>query len=201
MASLSWPNRITVSRIILIAPFVICLLHLQDAAWATAARRGALAIFVLMAITDALDGYVARRLNHETPLGKFLDPLADKLLVIAAVLLLAREGTNVSGYVLPATVVVVALGKDLCVLIGFAIIYIHTGRTCIVPRRLGKLCTTAQLTMLTAVLLAPDLPAILGWLPRALWWLATAMAVAATVDYYRFGQRFMATSLETKNSQ
>lgn len=198
MTALTWPNRITLSRIILIAPFVVCVLSIQDPVWGTAARRGALGILVAMAISDVLDGFLARRLHEETPLGKFLDPLADKLLMVCAVVLLARQNTSVVGCILPSVVVVAAIAKDLAVIVGFCIIYIVTSRACISPRRPGKLCTTAQLAMVFAVLLYPDLPAFLNRLPDVCWWIATGLAVVTTVDYYRFGQRFIASASQAE---
>jgi CDP-diacylglycerol--glycerol-3-phosphate 3-phosphatidyltransferase len=197
MTTLSWPNRITLSRIILVAPFVVCVLNVQDPQWGTAARRAALGILVIMGISDVLDGFLARRLRQETPLGKFLDPLADKLLVICSVVLLARQSTSVPGGILPSIVVVAAIGKDLLVVVGFCIVYLITLRTCISPRRPGKLCTCAQLAMVFAVLLRPDLPSFLRRLPDVCWWTATALAVVAAVDYFRFGQRFVASVAQT----
>jgi CDP-diacylglycerol--glycerol-3-phosphate 3-phosphatidyltransferase len=197
MTTLTWPNRITLSRIILVAPFVVCVLSLQDPQWGQAARRGALAILAVMAVSDVLDGFLARRLRQETPLGRFLDPVADKLLIICAVVLLARQNTSVPGCVLPSIVVVAAIGKDLLVVVGFCIIYIITSRACISPRRPGKLCTCAQLAMVFAALLHPDLPVLLARLPDVCWWTATALAVVSAVDYFRFGQRFVASVSQT----
>jgi len=157
----------------------------------------ALGILVIMGISDVLDGFLARRLRQETPLGKFLDPLADKLLVICSVVLLARQSTSVPGGILPSIVVVAAIGKDLLVVVGFCIVYLITLRTCISPRRPGKLCTCAQLAMVFAVLLRPDLPSFLRRLPDLCWWTATALAVVAAVDYFRFGQRFVASVAQT----
>ena len=197
MTALTWPNRITLSRIILIAPFVVCVLSIQDPQWSRLARRGALAILIVMALSDVLDGFLARRLRQETPLGRFLDPLADKLLTVCSVVLLARQNTSVPGCILPSIVVVAAIGKDLLVVVGFCIIYIITSRAFISPRRPGKLCTCAQLAMVFAVLLYPDLPAFLARLPDICWWIATGLAGVSAVDYFRFGQRFVASAAQT----
>jgi len=128
MTTLNWPNRMTVVRIALIAPFVVCLLSLGDPRWSDTARRAALGIFAVMAVTDGLDGFLARRLRCETPLGRFLDPIADKLLVLCAVVLLAHETTSVPDCILPGFVLVAAIGKDLLVVVGFCIVYIITSR-------------------------------------------------------------------------
>ena len=79
MTWLNWPNRISIARIILVAPLVICLLNL-NAGW-VGWRYFAFGLFVVTACSDGLDGYLARRLNEETPLGRFL---AGKALHLAA---------------------------------------------------------------------------------------------------------------------
>lgn len=199
---LGWPNRITIARILLIAPFVLCLLNLgvQGYGWL---RWVAVSVFALMAISDGLDGFLARRLRAETDLGRFLDPLADKLLITFAVISLAvvgvpgPDGPDAAGapamVTLPNWVAVSAIAKDLLICIGFAVVRLQTGRVHIHPRWAGKACTTVQLLMVLAMLLWLDLPAAARWLPRALWYLATAMAVVATFDYLRIGSRVLSS--------
>lgn len=187
MAWLNWPNRITIARIVLVAPLVICLLNL-NVGW-TGWRGVALTLVLAMGLSDALDGFLARRLNAETPLGKFLDPVADKLLITCAVVLLAIETTAVPGFKLPSWVPVVALGKDLLIVIGFAIVYLTTGEFFLKPRIWGKLCTTVQLIMIAYALIAPNLPAALQDVWPVTYWLASALAIAAVVDYIKVGTR------------
>ncbi|MEN6333654.1 MAG: CDP-alcohol phosphatidyltransferase family protein, partial [Phycisphaerales bacterium] len=107
---LSWPTRITIARILLIAPFVGCMLNTHDPQFSEAARvlvrHIAVVLFFLMAISDAVDGYLARHRGQITKLGTFLDPLADKLLITSASLLLVSERGHVDGWQLPAMVVV-----------------------------------------------------------------------------------------------
>ncbi len=191
MAWLNWPNRITIARITLVAPFVICLLNINSPAW-TAWRHLGLGVFTLMAVSDAFDGFLARRQREETPLGRFLDPVADKLLVACAVVLLATDSTAVPGFRLPSWVPVIALGKDVLTVIGFGLIYATTGRFFIRPRIWGKGCTLVQLVMIAFCLLAPDLPPVCRRLWPALYWLASGLAIVALVDYFRVGNRFAA---------
>ncbi|MFQ5495569.1 MAG: CDP-alcohol phosphatidyltransferase family protein [Phycisphaerae bacterium] len=193
MTWLNWPNRITVARIVLVAPLVICLLNL-NAGWVHW-RHLTLGLVVVMAASDGLDGFLARRLGEETLLGRYLDPVADKLLITCAVVLLAIEATAVPGFLLPSWVPVIAIGKDLLTLIGFALIYATTGAFFVEPRALGKACTLVQLGMILFCLLAPDLPAVLqrAWPP--IYWLASGLAVVAVVDYIRVGNRFAAGRL------
>ena len=190
MTWLNWPNRITIARIILVGPLVICLLNLNSGwgAW----RHIALGVFCLMAVSDALDGYLARRFDEETPLGRFLDPVADKLLVASAVVLLAVDSTAVKDFQLPSWVVVIAVGKEILTVIGFSLVYATTHEFFIKPRIWGKACTLVQLVMIALVLLAPDLPPTLARGLPVFWWLASGLAIVATVDYLRIGNRFAA---------
>lgn len=194
---LGWPNRITITRILLIGPFVVCLLNLNEpgAAWL---RWLAVGIFGVMAASDLLDGYLARRLHDESPLGRFLDPLADKLLITTAVLFLGIVGISDPAGAsdrlrLPNWAVVAAIGKDVFVCLGFAVVYFATGRVFIEPRAPGKLCTVVQLVMVLAMLVAFEAPASLrGPVMMVLWCAATALAVVSAVDYVIVGARLVA---------
>jgi CDP-diacylglycerol--glycerol-3-phosphate 3-phosphatidyltransferase len=195
---LNWANRITILRILLIVPFVSCMLKINDPELASEVRGvmryAAVAIFLVMSGSDVLDGYLARRRGQTTKLGTFLDPTADKLLITCACLLLASARAGVDGFLLPPTVVVVIIGKDILLLTGFLIIYFITERIHIAPARVGKTATGLQLSMVAAILLAPEFSAVLPgwiWFLRLLWWSAAAMAVATTLVYIRQGSRYL----------
>lgn len=195
---LNWANRITILRILLIVPFVSCMLKTNDPALSDGVRNMmryiATVIFLVMAGSDVLDGYLARRKGQTTKLGSFLDPTADKLLVICACLLLASQRAGVKGFLLPPTVVVLIIGKDLLLLIGFVIVYFITSQLCIVPVFVGKTATSLQSSMVAAILLAPEISAILPgwiWFLRFLWWSAAGTAVLATLIYIRNGSRYI----------
>lgn len=190
MAWLNWPNRITITRIALVVPFVICLLNLNEpwGGW----RYLAVVLFVMMALSDALDGFLARRLGESTPLGRYLDPVGDKLLITSAVILLSIDTTAVHGFRLPSWVPVIAIGKDVLTVIGFLVVFAATGQFLVQPRVLGKVCTVIQLVMIGYGLAAPDMPVWLNRLWPVLWWLASAAAVVALADYVRVGNRFTA---------
>jgi cardiolipin synthase len=191
MNRLSWPNRVTITRILLIAPFVICLLHLQDPAWEGWARYAALGIFALMAFSDGVDGYLARRLRQRTQLGAFLDPMADKVLITCAMIMLGYSGTAMPGKKIPDIVVVTAVGKDFVIVVGFMIVFFLTGQAVVQARPSGKVCTAVQLLTVLSVLLWPDLPRWLNYLPDTLWWLSVVLAVIAALDYVRVGGRLL----------
>jgi CDP-diacylglycerol--glycerol-3-phosphate 3-phosphatidyltransferase len=197
-SQLSWPTRITIARILLIAPFVGCMLNTHDPQFSQEAqvflRRVAVGLFFLMAISDGIDGYWARHRGQVTKLGTFLDPLADKLLITSASLLLVSERGHVDGWQLPTMVVVLIIGKDLLITLGFLLVYLITSQVRIVPVWAGKLATALQLSMVTAVLVAPELDRIIpgyrGFI-RVLWWSAGAAAVFAALIYIRNGARYI----------
>jgi CDP-diacylglycerol--glycerol-3-phosphate 3-phosphatidyltransferase len=196
--TLNWANRITIIRILLIPPFVSLMLKTNDVALShgaqNAMRYAAILTFLLMAISDGVDGYLARARNQITKLGAFLDPIADKMLMISACLLLASQRGHVGGFLLPPTVVVLIIGKDMFLLIGFAIVYLITSQIRIAPAFVGKLATTLQLSMVAAILIAPEASTVLPgwiWLLRALWWSAAGTAILATLVYIRTGSRYI----------
>jgi len=182
----------------LIAPFVSFMLQINDPALSPgvqeAMRYVSIVIFFVMAISDGIDGYLARRKRQVTKLGAFLDPIADKLLMTCACLLLASERGHVEDFLLPPTVVVLIIGKDLFLLIGFTAVYFITSKVYIAPVFIGKLATALQLSMVAGILIAPEVSVILPgwiWLLRFLWWSAAVTAILATLIYIRDGSRYI----------
>ncbi|MHC4334263.1 MAG: CDP-alcohol phosphatidyltransferase family protein, partial [Planctomycetota bacterium] len=178
---LSWANRITILRILLIVPFVSFMLKINDpdltVGWHVAMRYLAIGIYMVMAVSDGVDGYLARTRKQVTRLGAFLDPTADKLLITSACLLLASQRSAVDGFLLPPTVVVLIIGKDLFMLIGFVILYLITSQVRIHTVWIGKVATALQLSMVAAILIAPEVSLLIGgwiWFLRVLWWSAAA---------------------------
>ena len=195
---LNWANRITILRILLIIPFVSCMLKINDAALSEAMRDVmryiAILIFLVMAISDGIDGFLARRKRQVTRLGSFLDPTADKLLITCACLLLASQRAGIEGFPLPPTVVVLIIGKDLFLIIGFIIIYFITSQFYIATALIGKIATALQLSMVAGILLAPEISGLVSgwiWFLRVLWWLAAATAILTTLIYIRNGSRYI----------
>jgi len=195
---LNWATRITIVRILLIAPFVSLMLKTNDPDLTDgskiALRYMAIVLFLIMAASDGIDGYLARRKHQITKLGAFLDPIADKLLMTCACLLLASYRGRVPGFLLPSTVVVLIIGKDLFLLIGFVIVYLITSQIHIAPAFIGKLATALQLSMVAAILIAPEASDILSgwiWLLRVLWWSAAGTAILATLIYIRDGSGYI----------
>ena len=195
---LNWANRITILRMLLIIPFVICVLKINDPVlnevMSNVMRYISVFVFLVMAVSDGIDGYLARIKGQTTKLGSFLDPTADKLLVTCACLLLTSHRAGIEGFLLPPTVVVLIVGKDLFLLIGFIIIYFITFQVRIVPIFVGKVATFLQLSMVAAILLAPEFSSFVPgwiWFLRVLWWSAAGTAILATLVYIRHGSRFI----------
>ncbi len=195
---LSWANRITILRILLIIPFVICMLKINDTTLSEAMRHLmryiSILIFLVMATSDVVDGYLARRNGQITRLGSFLDPLADKLLMTCACFLLASRWAGIERFLLPPTVVVLIVGKDLFLLIGFVIVYFITLQVRLVPVLIGKIATALQLSMVAGILIAPEVSVFVPgwiWFLRVLWWSAAGTAILATLIYIRTGSRYI----------
>jgi cardiolipin synthase len=195
---LSLASRITIFRILLIVPFVSFMLKTNDPVLSTGAQNAmryvSIIIFLVMAISDGIDGYLARRKMQVTKLGAFLDPIADKLLMTCACLLLASQRGHVRNFLLPPTVVVLIIGKDLFLLLGFTIVYLITSKINIVPVFIGKLATTLQLSMVAGILIAPEVSGVLPgwkWFLPVLWWSAAGTAILATLIYIRNGSRYI----------
>lgn len=191
--SLSWPNRISILRVLLVAPFVVLLMNQQR--W-QGARYVALGIFVVMGFSDLADGVLARRMHAKTRLGAILDPLADKVLIICSAVLLSLPGSAVNNARLPNYVVVAIVGKDLWVIVGFLVIYLVTDRFRVQPTVAGKACTVGQLFMVGFVLISPDLNWLIdglgSWVATAMGWAVAGLCVLAVVSYARLGLSFVA---------
>ena len=192
-AYLSWPNRISLLRLLLVAPFVVLMGYQQSR---DLFRYLALGIFVFMALSDLVDGFLARRLGRSTRLGAILDPLADKALITCAAILLSLEHSHVRGARLPDWVVVLIVGKDLWVVVGFLVVFLLTGRVKVMPTMPGKMVTAGQLMMVTSVLISPELNAVglpVGtWLARGLWWAVGGLSLLSVISYTRLGLAFVA---------
>jgi CDP-diacylglycerol--glycerol-3-phosphate 3-phosphatidyltransferase len=191
----SWPMGLTMLRLLLLPVFLWLLLIDAGQEHPHPHRWWAVGIFAIMAITDKLDGYLARRLNQTSHLGAILDPVADKLLVACSVILLSFDWVAGPIYRIPLIVVIFVYGKDLFMAVGTLILVSIVGKVTVSARPLGKLSTFLQLTLVIATLVAPDGERILEWLPRivllALWWAVSLMAIASSVDYTLVGVRYL----------
>lgn len=187
----TWPMGLTMLRLLLLPVFLWALLLASDPNADFPHRYIAVGIFAVMAITDKLDGYLARRLNQATKLGAVLDPLADKLLIACSVVLLSLGRVAAPEFRIPLAVVIVVYGKDLITVLGTLAIMALVGHVQIVSRALGKISTVFQLSLIMATLLGPDLArlGIASWFLPSLWWAVGLVAVLACADYVIQGIR------------
>ena len=200
---LTLANLVTILRILLLLPLVLFLLQEGNPEYGDAMRWAALGVFLVMAASDALDGYLARVKKQTTALGAFLDPLADKLMITCTSIILAIPVTAVEGFRLPLTVMVLIIGKDVLLLLGFAVTYFLTGSVHIKPVWAGKASTFFQICMVLSILIGPELSAL--WEPwhllvRSIWWTTAISALVATFVYITRGIRYI-EQFESKAKQ
>ena len=164
------PNKLTILRVIMI-PFFVAFLMLEDGA-NTTYRYIAAALFIIASLTDLLDGKIARKYNLVTNFGKFMDPLADKLLVCSALICMIELGQ------LPAWMVIIIISREF-IISGFRLVASDNG-VVIAASYWGKFKTTFQ--MIGVVLLILNIPA-LSMVTDIVIWIAVALTVISLVDY------------------
>ena len=172
-------NRITVARIGLIPVFVgFAVCYSQGVAAGRTVewlRWAALGVFALAAASDGLDGYVARRYNQCTELGAVLDPIADKGLLLTAILTLSFSSWR---YALPVWFGVLVVARDLIVMTGAVVLVLLQRKVAVRPTWSGKAATALQMTALVAVMLQPEaLLAPVRFNGQALRWVWLDLAV------------------------
>lgn len=164
------PNKLTILRVIMIPFFVLALLY--NGGENQTLRYVAAAIFIIASLTDMLDGKIARKYNLVTNFGKFMDPLADKLLVCSALICLVELKE------LPAWMVIVIISREF-IISGFRLVASDNG-VVIAASYWGKFKTTFQ--MIAVVLLILGIPA-LSMVTTAVVWIALILTVISLVDY------------------
>ena len=188
------PNKITVSRILLIPIFVIIMMF--DFGWGNMTLFGATMqvnyfvgalIFILASATDWVDGYYARKYNLVTNLGKFLDPLADKLLVSAAFILLVEIDLA------PAWIVIIIISREFAVT-GLRLILAGQGEV-VAANQLGKIKTWAQIVAISALILHNTIFTLVG-IPfdMIMLYVALFFTVWSGWDYFYINRRVLLDS-------
>ncbi len=179
----SLPNLLTLSRILLIAPLV-GLFYLDNALgyWA------AFGIYVFACITDFFDGYVARHLNQLSKLGRFLDPIADKLLVACIILMLVANGVVEGVHVLPGVVILVRE-----IVVSGLREFLAELKVGVPVSRLAKWKTTAQMLALGFLIVGPAVPPVFPTIliGQVLLWIAALLTMITGYDYLTTGLRHM----------
>ena len=174
-------NLLTVLRLILIPVFVTALYY-QRFTWA-------LGVFFAAAITDGLDGLAARSFNQKTQLGAILDPMADKLLLVTAFVILSMPRFTLTAPI-PFWLTAVAISRDVIIVLAAAVINMTTGFSRFRPSIPGKLNTFVQIITIVFFLVANAFDLLTGYLP-AVYYTTLALAVFSGLHYIVHINRLM----------
>jgi len=178
------PNLLTLARLSL-TPLVSVLLLERS-------YGPALLVFGAAGVTDALDGFLARRFRWSTPVGAYLDPIADKILLVTAYLSLGITGA------LPAWLVAVVLGRDVLILTAASAFLLFTNQRGFSPSRWGKISTIVQVVTVVAVICYNAFPALaLDWLTTLLVALTAAATAGSGLHYASRGFRMLRSRSST----
>ncbi|GAC1042659.1 CDP-diacylglycerol--glycerol-3-phosphate 3-phosphatidyltransferase [Rhizobium sp. No.120] len=181
----SIPNLLTYGRILCVPLIVLCFFVEGKLEGSDFARWVALWIFVIASITDFLDGYLARIWNQTSNIGRMLDPIADKLLVSAILLLVAADGT-IAGWSLWAAIII------LCreILVSGLREYLAALKVSVPVTRIAKWKTTAQLVAIAFLLAGPAGDKVIPYTTEmgiVLLWVAALLTIYTGYDYFRAG--------------
>jgi len=192
---MSWPNRITVFRLVLATPFILLLLY---ASQNPSCRYGAIGVMVLIGILDAADGIIARRTGTVTKIGSVLDPLADKALMITALVAMTFPGvlSEDPSIRLPFWVSITLVSRDIFILVGAMVVYHLVGFCQGVPSLIGKASTIMQFIMLVLACAAPQF----GWyspvtqgILYTVWIITVLLGILSWIGYIRMGSKLLTT--------
>ncbi|MDD5655442.1 MAG: CDP-diacylglycerol--glycerol-3-phosphate 3-phosphatidyltransferase [Candidatus Omnitrophica bacterium] len=172
-------NKVSTFRILTVPFFVATLIYYSPQK--DYLRWIAFVIFVLAVVSDAVDGYVARKTKQKSKAGLILDPLGDKLLLMSAFICLYFVNT---GVVFPSWVVFIVISRDVIILLGVVVMYMVRQKLDILPTILGKLTTTFQMLAVIGVFLRFQYCYVL-------WWIAVIFTVLSGLDYIRRGFKLL----------
>ena len=165
-------NKITILRILLIPFFIVQVLYYIDSGGENH-RWLAFGTFVLAAVCDGVDGYIARRFNQRSELGAILDPLADKLLLASAIVVLSFDNHPRLARI-PLWLTATILGRDVIVPMGIGVVHYTVGKVTVRPILIGKAATVFQMVAVSWILLKWDE----RWLPVWFWGAGICTAIS-----------------------
>ena len=174
---MSIPNLITLGRVILV-PVVFWLLL-------TGELKAAFLVFVVAGISDAVDGFLAKRFNWETELGAYLDPIADKLLIVCIFIALGVTGR------LPSWLVITVVSRDVLIVIAVVLSWLLGHPTPMKPLAVSKINTVAQIVLAATVLADEAFVLMLNGPVQLLNLLVAVTTVASLIAYLRVWLRHM----------
>jgi cardiolipin synthase len=173
---MNFANKISTFRILTVPFFVACLIYYSGER--EYLRLLALGIFLLAVISDAADGYIARKSRQISQAGLVLDPLGDKLLLMSAFICLSVIERLPLHF--PLWVALIVISRDAIILLGAVVVYMVKQRINILPTVWGKLTTLFQMFSVIAVLLQLKLAFVS-------WWIAVFFTLVSGIDYIRRG--------------
>jgi cardiolipin synthase (CMP-forming) len=186
--SLSLANRITFGRLFLIPIFIVLLLYYDKSVFRGEDndffRICASLIFIVIFLSDALDGYIARSRNQITHLGTILDPLADKALLLSGLILISYSSDNAYLIHLPIWFVWLVICRDIMLVAGALLIHFVSGSVTVRPRIFGKITTVFQAMLILWALLNFPVGPYIFFL-----WTATILTTVSGIQYFFDGIR------------
>ena len=165
------PNLITILRVLLVPIFIIYIINDR--------MLGSLIIFCIASISDALDGFIARVFHKKSDLGAYLDPLADKILLIAAYITLAILK------MLPPWLAILIISRDVIILLGVLVLYLNRQPVKVHPSLLSKSTTCLQIATILMILLNSYLT--IDPFKVYAFWLTAGFTIASGLQYIRTG--------------
>jgi cardiolipin synthase (CMP-forming) len=189
---LTVPNLLTFVRMGLIPVFATLLVYGREGA--------ALVVFTIAGISDGIDGFIARRMKQESELGTIIDPIADKLLMITAFVMMTIPGVLEPGRHLPVPFWVTAavIGRDILIIAVAGAINVMTGFRGFRPSWLGKANTFVQVIAVMMILVAAVFPSLQGFYLPTVYTTVALFAVLSGVHYIFFVARLMREADATK---
>lgn len=169
-------NKITILRILLIPFFIAFILYSK---W-----NMAIFVFILAAITDGIDGYIARTTKQRTKLGRILDPIADKLLILSAFICFSVIKDLSPNLKPPPYVPVIIISRDAIIVLGVLLIYFIKGQLEIKPTLISKITTFFQMAAVISILLKLAISPLL-------WNIAVGFTITSGIDYIIKGSRLL----------
>jgi cardiolipin synthase len=174
MGNLTIANQLTILRIVLVPAFVLLVVY---------GRLGAaLLVFAIAGITDALDGLIARLAGQRTSIGAWLDPMADKLLLVATFVVLTLPSIPLTNH-LPAWLTVLVISRDVVIVAFVAIVNLAIGPRTFTPSLLGK-GATAVFILTSVVIMYFNYRRETSVLVDAGIWLSLVLTIASSADYF-----------------
>jgi len=181
---MNFANRLTILRILVVPFFIGSLLYYSPER--IFLHRITVVMFLMACLSDALDGYLARKLNQCTVFGSYIDPIADKLLLLGGFLSLSLLTNLPAAMKIPAWVTIAVISRDMLIMLGSGLILLMTGTLKAAPLFVSKLTTFAQmLTLFFSLIKAPE-P-----MRFSFFCLATALTVISGIEYIRMGSRIL----------